>query len=213
MATDTQSPSDLPEIPKADSAAEASPTKPSRLGTKAMQGEPPDTAPEPKPQETAPLVDDPGLGAHPVDRQRKLEYRLGSPHDEFELYWDLEKAQRRTDLGRDAALADDNGIAGPADLPGALATTLTAAKESKEQPGKLEEQTREWMRLKYGSAPYTEAAYPEPSADNASMSVSDEDILLEEVRRLRQEEEQGAHEDAAKLKEKFPKPAWYKDQT
>lgn len=213
MATDTQVPSDSPEIPKADSAAEASPVKPGRIGIKAMQGETSDLASESKPKEPAPPIDDPAPGAHPVDRQRKLEYRLGSPHEEFELYWDLEKAQRRTDLARDATLADEDGVAGPADLPGAIASTLTAAKESKGQPGKLEEQTREWMHLKYGPAPYTEAAYPEPSADDVPVSVTDEDILLDEVARLRKEDEQAAREDAAKLKEKFPKPAWWKGQT
>lgn len=205
MAMDTQAPNDSEVVAKADSAAEAAPAKPGRIGIKAMQGESSDSPQNPK--ETAPPIDDPGPGAHPVDRQRKLEYRLGSPHEEFELYWDLEKAQRRTNLGRDAALADENGVAGPADLPGALATTLTAAKESKGQPGKLEEQTREWMRLKYGPAPYTAAVYPERDPTDNPQSFTDEDVLLSQTEQLREEEKKSAREDAARLKDKFPRPA------
>ncbi|MCX6922792.1 MAG: hypothetical protein NT154_06205 [Verrucomicrobia bacterium] len=208
MATDTQAPSDVSENPKTDSAAEAFPARPSRIGMKAMQGESADLTQAPEAKETVSPANDPGPGAHPVDRERKLEYRLGSPHDEFELYWDLEKAQRRTDLGRDATLADEDGVAGPADLPGAVVTTLRVAQESKEQPGKLEEQTREWMRLKHGPAPYTEAAYPEPDPVDDPQSLTDEDILLSQVKDLREEEEKAAREDATRLKDKFPKPAW-----
>ncbi len=207
MATDTQALRDSPEISKADSAAETSPVRPSRIGMKAMQGELADPTQAPGAKETASLIDDPGPGAHPIDRQHKLEYRLGSPHDEFELYWDLEKAQRRTDLGRNAVLADDNGVAGPADLPGAIVTTLTAAKEAKGQPGKLEEQTREWMQLKYGPAPYTEAAYPEQDPTDSPQSFTAEDVLLSQIEQLREEEEESAREDAARLKDKFPRPA------
>lgn len=208
MATDTQAHDDLSETSEVASIAEASPPRLSRVGMKAMQGESSGSAPEPELDETVLGADDPGPGAHPVDRQRKLEYRLGSPHEEFELYWDLEKAQRRTDLGQAAVLADEDGVAGPADLPGAIATTLTAAKEAKGQPGELEEQMREWMRLKYGSAPYTEAAYPDHDPADDPQSFTDEDVLLGQIEQLRKEEDESAHEDAAHLKDKFPKPAW-----
>lgn len=86
-------------------------------------------------------------------RQRELRYEIGSPHDDFRFYMDLEKAKRQAELGRAAATAGGED-ADPVDLPGAAVTTLRAAKEARADESELDKQFSEWLRLKHGPAPY-----------------------------------------------------------
>jgi hypothetical protein len=80
----------------------------------------------------------------------KLEYRLGSPHKDYQLYKDLEAANRRHELGQQAATANGLGEA--------AANTAAAYKES--HGPETETPMDRYFYEKYGRAPYTEAAYP-----------------------------------------------------
>lgn len=80
----------------------------------------------------------------------KLEYRLGSPHSDYAAYKALQEAKRRHEIGTQAATADS--------LPDAIDTTLAAHRETHDPD---ETPMDQYFREKYGSTPYTEAAYPE----------------------------------------------------
>jgi hypothetical protein len=146
MPDDSKLPQDVQDTP-APSKEESGL---SQEGIKAMQGtsdqskaEPAPTAGEAKP----PTLEE--LAQPPYD-PAKLEYRTGSPHADYQLYKDLEAADRKDELARQAATATS--------LPGAISTTLAAHKDSK---GDDETAMDEYFYKKYGRAPYTEDAYPE----------------------------------------------------
>lgn len=80
----------------------------------------------------------------------KLEYRLRSPHSDYTAYKGLQKAKRQHEIGQQAATADS--------LPDAIDTTLAAHGETHSED---EMPMDQYFREKYGSAPYTEAAYPD----------------------------------------------------
>jgi hypothetical protein len=80
---------------------------------------------------------------------KKLEYRVGSPHKDYELYKSIKEAQRRHELGQRASRAKN--------LPDVIDTTLAAKKgadSSDETP------MEQYFREKYGPHPYTTDAYP-----------------------------------------------------
>jgi hypothetical protein len=89
------------------------------------------------------------LGKPPYD-DSQLEYRLGSPHADYQAYRDLAAAGRRHEVGQQAATADSLGDA--------IETTLAAHRETH---GTDDTPTDQYFREKYGAAPYTEAAYPQ----------------------------------------------------
>jgi hypothetical protein len=83
------------------------------------------------------------------------EYKFGSPHKEYQLAKDLQKAQRQHELGRQAMTADSLGDA--------IDTTLRAHREA----GQDEETPMDqYFREKYGTQPYTTEAYPKDQEEN-----------------------------------------------
>jgi hypothetical protein len=89
-----------------------------------------------------------------------FEYRTESPHREFELYWDIKRAEEWAELGRQAATADS--------LNAAVDTTLRAIRQSKEDESTLETQAREWLRLEHGHTPYTTDVYAKVDDESES---------------------------------------------
>lgn len=81
----------------------------------------------------------------------RFEYKKGSPHADYQNYNDLLAAQRKHELGQQAATADS--------LPDAVSTALAAREESKSADD--ETSIDKYFYEKYGRAPYTEGAYPE----------------------------------------------------
>jgi hypothetical protein len=83
------------------------------------------------------------------------EYKFGSPHKEYQLAKDLQKAQRQHELGRQAMTADSLGDV--------IDTTLQAHREA----GQDEETPMDqYFREKYGTQPYTTEAYPKDQEEN-----------------------------------------------
>jgi hypothetical protein len=89
------------------------------------------------------------LGKPPYD-ESQLEYRLGSPHADYQAYKDLAAAKRQHEIGQQAATADS--------LSDAIDTTLAAHREIHSPD---DAPTDQYFREKYGPVPYTEAAYPQ----------------------------------------------------
>lgn len=97
---------------------------------------------------------DPNLQAEMEEWKRShdpanWEYRLGSPHADYQLGKDLDFAKRQHEIGIQATTADGLGDA--------IDTTIKVKKDSKEQeetPGDV------YFREKYGPKPYTTDAYP-----------------------------------------------------
>lgn len=80
--------------------------------------------------------------------ESQLEYRLGSPHADYQMYKDVQAAERRHELGQQAATGDS--------LADTIDTTLAAhgeAKVSEETP------MDQYFREKYGTERYTTPAY------------------------------------------------------
>lgn len=84
----------------------------------------------------------------------KLEYRLDSPHADYQAYKDIVAADKRYELGQSAATADS--------LPDAINTTLAAYKEAQ---GSEETPMDEWFYKKHGRTPYTTDAYAKPTEE------------------------------------------------
>ncbi len=139
-----------------DSTAESKSTGLNEAGKGAMQGE--DSTGE---QSLAPSTDQhKHLNQNPLGDPSKWEYRLGSPHADYQAYKDLQAAQRQHELGRQASTIEVGGSGEGA--AGALieaAVHTAAAKKEAQDSG--ETKMDEYFYLKYGRAPYTEAAYPE----------------------------------------------------
>lgn len=83
-----------------------------------------------------------------------LEYRKGSPHDDYDAYKGIADAERRHEVGQQAATGESVGDA--------IDTTLAASKEAKDSD---ETPMDQHMREEYGSAPYTEPAYDEAEGE------------------------------------------------
>jgi len=80
--------------------------------------------------------------------ESQLEYRLGSPHADYEMYKDTQAAERRHELGQQATTGDS--------LADAINTTLAAHKEAH---GSDETPLDQYVREKHGPEPYTAPAY------------------------------------------------------
>jgi len=82
--------------------------------------------------------------------ESQLEYRIKSPHADYQAYKALLEAQRWHELQEQAITCDS--------LPEAVVTTAATYKEARDSD---ETKMDEYFRLKYGTAPYTSAAYPQ----------------------------------------------------
>jgi hypothetical protein len=123
-------------------------------GIRAMQGsaDPPKTERPPEQTSSVDGTKEAAINdlAEPAYDPAKLEYRTRSPHADYQAYKDLQAADRRHELGQQAATATS--------LPEAVSATLAAHQEGK---GDDEPVMDEYFYRKYGRAPYTEAVYPE----------------------------------------------------
>lgn len=119
---------------------------------------------QPADQKLEQLVE--GMPKSPFGRPSEWRYEIGSPHDDFNRYWALQKTERLAELGRQAKSADT--------LPEALVTTAAAAKEAQSGESELEKQSREWLELHHGPEPYTEPAYPEITNEDEQVSSTRE---------------------------------------
>lgn len=155
------------EIPQ----TEAAPEKLSPTGRRSMQGlEPvqqsreavPETDPgilveqadQPVPSGQSELIfNDPTFQAewdqwkHDHD-SANWEYKLGSPHADYQAAKDLETAQRQYEIGQQAATSDNLGEA--------IGTTLAAKKGAEPETETPQDQ---YFREKYGTHPYTTDAF------------------------------------------------------
>jgi hypothetical protein len=82
--------------------------------------------------------------------ESQLEYRLGSPHADYQMHKGVQRAERRHELDQRAATGDS--------LADAIDTTLAAHKEARSSD---ETPMDQYFREKHGAEPYTEAAYPQ----------------------------------------------------
>jgi len=80
--------------------------------------------------------------------ESQLEYRLGSPHADHQMYKDVQAAERRHELGQQAATSNS--------FADAIHTTLAAHKEAHSSD---ETPMDQYFREKYGTEPYTTPAY------------------------------------------------------
>jgi hypothetical protein len=105
------------------------------------------------PENSSPTVDETPVSIEALDQPAydpaKLRYELGSLHKDYQAYKDLLVADRKHELGQQAATADS--------LSEAIATTLAARKEAQATDETLMD---EYFYKKYGRAPYTTDAYP-----------------------------------------------------
>lgn len=140
---------DWQETSKKETSANKNPESPlSSKGIGTMQGN--ETTASTDHKETSPQILPESLEKPAIDKS-KLEYKTGSPHADYQLSKDIEAANKRHELGQQAIQADS--------LPDAVATTATAHKEANQSDTPPMD---EYMRLKHGTAPYTET-YPKPT--------------------------------------------------
>lgn len=122
------------------------------------QGETSPNKKEPLSEEHAqfPALDDPITKEwERMHNPANYEYKLGSPHKDYQAYKDLNKAKRQHEIGENAATADS--------LPDAIDTTLNAKKESDNVE---ESKFDEYFYRKYGRTPFTSDAYPKNGEEN-----------------------------------------------
>jgi hypothetical protein len=159
-------PKDYTDTKESEDAAHASDGSPSLTpeGISAMRGVEPTTSPEDADQiangvETADLTLDESQ-ASPLDETESpyddstLEYRKGSPHDDYDAYKGIVDAERRHEVGQQEATSGDTFEA--------INATMAASMEAKDSD---ETPMDEYMREEHGPAPYTEPAYDEAESE------------------------------------------------
>lgn len=137
-----------------------------------------------------------------------LRYELGSPHDDYQAYKDLQAAQRKHELGQQAATVQPGkGFSRLSSLGEAAANTWATHKEFQ---GSDETPMDDYFYKKEGRAPYTTDAYPKLTEEDQPQSYTDEDILIDEMNQLREQQEKDLQDDLEKFKNR-PKPPYYKE--
>ena len=152
---DTQVPSDAVDT---KSVGEQSDLNTEGISERSQDGTPNDSAAQ-APQESSPKFYLDGKEATlPGDGER--EYRIGSPHQDFEVYKQIVDAERQHDLGIAAQTSDSFGEA---------AGTLVEAQQGDTDFTEV----NNYMYEKHGHEPYTDPAYSQSENSSPSDAPSD----------------------------------------